>query len=98
VSGVFNCGTGRAQTFNDIAAATINTLRELQGEAALTRQQMVEQQLLRYIPFPPGLKEKYQAYTQADIRQLREVGYSASFATVEQGVAQYVKKLYSSPV
>jgi ADP-L-glycero-D-manno-heptose 6-epimerase len=98
VSGVFNCGTGRAQTFNDIAVATINTLRELQGEAALTLQQMVEQQLLRYIPFPPGLEEKYQAYTQADIRQLREVGYSASFATVEQGVAQYVKKLYSSPV
>lgn len=98
LSGVFNCGTGRAQTFNDIAVTTINTLRQLKGDTVLTLQEMVEQQLLRYIPFPPGLKEKYQAYTQADIRQLREVGYSASFATVEQGVARYVRQLYSSPV
>jgi ADP-L-glycero-D-manno-heptose 6-epimerase len=98
VSGVFNCGTGRAQSFNDIALTTINTLRQLQGQGSISLQQMVEEQLLRYVPFPPGLKEKYQAYTQADINQLREVGYSASFATVEQGVAQYVRQLYSPSV
>jgi ADP-L-glycero-D-manno-heptose 6-epimerase len=98
VSGVFNCGTGRAQAFNDIASTTINTARQLQGQERLTLEQMVEQQLLRYVPFPPGLKEKYQAYTQADINPLREVGYSASFASVEQGVAQYVKQLYSPRV
>lgn len=98
VSGVFNCGTGRAQPFNDIAVTTINTVRQLQGQPSLTLEQMVDEQLLRYVPFPPGLKEKYQAYTQADINQLREVGYSASFATVQQGVAQYVRQLYSPPV
>jgi ADP-L-glycero-D-manno-heptose 6-epimerase len=98
ISGVFNCGTGRAQSFNDIALTTINTLRQLQGQNSLSLQQIVEEQLLRYIPFPPGLKEKYQAYTQADINQLREVGYSASFATVEQGVAHYVRQLFTPPV
>ena len=93
-SGIFNLGTGRAQSFNDVAVAVINTLRDKQGEGALTLEQIREQELLRYIPFPEQLKGKYQSYTQADMEDLRAVGgYEAPFLDVEQGVARYVSCL-----
>ncbi len=89
-SGIFNLGTGKAQSFNDVAVATINTLRAAKGEGALTLDQMQRQQLVRYIPFPDALKGKYQSYTQADITALRDMGYAAPMLTVEQGTARYV--------
>src|SRR5512135_1416934 len=48
-SGIFNLGTGRAQSFNDVAVATINSLRASKGESELTLEQMQQQQLIRYI-------------------------------------------------
>jgi ADP-L-glycero-D-manno-heptose 6-epimerase len=92
-SGIFNLGTGRAQTFNQIAAATINAVRESRGEEQLEPEQMRAQALIEYTAFPAGLKEKYQSYTQADIGKLRRVGYAAPFLSVEQGVGRYVKWL-----
>jgi ADP-L-glycero-D-manno-heptose 6-epimerase len=53
----------------------------------------VEKGLIEYIPFPEGLKEKYQSFTQADLSRLRGAGYPADFKTVEQGVAAYVAEL-----
>ena len=93
VSGVFNCGTGRAQPFNDIAVTVVNTLREREGLAALSLAQMVAQGLVRYAPFPDALKGKYQSYTQADLSNLRAAGYTGSFYSVEEGVARYVGRL-----
>ncbi len=95
-SGIFNLGTGKAQSFNDVAVATVNTLRSAQGESALTLEEMQRQQLIRYIPFPEQLKGKYQSYTQADAGALRAAGYSEPFLGVEQGVARYVNYLLSS--
>jgi ADP-L-glycero-D-manno-heptose 6-epimerase len=92
-SGIFNLGTGNAQSFNDVAAATINALRTDKGEAALTLEQMHQQQLIRYIPFPDALRGKYQSYTQADISALRDIGYSEQFLTVENGTARYVNQM-----
>ena len=92
-SGIFNLGTGKAQSFNDVAVATINTLRGSQGETALTLEEMRQQELLRYIPFPEQLKGKYQSYTQADISSLRTAGYDEPFLNVGQGVARYVTYL-----
>ena len=93
-SGVFNLGTGRAQSFNDVAVAVINTLRAKQGEDVLTLEEIRGKQLLRYIPFPEQLKGKYQSYTQADMADLRAGGgYDAPFFDVEQGVARYVAYL-----
>ncbi|MDD2701661.1 MAG: ADP-glyceromanno-heptose 6-epimerase [Sideroxydans sp.] len=89
-SGIFNLGTGTAQSFNDVAVATINTLRAANGESVLTREQLLEQQIIRYIPFPEALRGKYQSYTQADISALRDAGYAEPFLTVEQGTANYV--------
>jgi ADP-L-glycero-D-manno-heptose 6-epimerase len=92
-SGIFNLGTGNAQSFNDVAVATINALRTAKGEGNLTLEQMLQQQLIRYIPFPDQLKGKYQSFTQADMAGMREIGYADSFFTVEQGTARYVNHL-----
>ena len=92
-SGIFNLGTGKAQSFNDVAVATVNALRAAKGEAALTLEQMHQQQLIRYIPFPEQLKGKYQSYTQADTASLREIGYEQPFLTVAQGTSRYVDRL-----
>lgn len=92
-SGIFNLGTGRAQPFNDIALATINTTRALNGEAPLPLAQMVQQGLVEYIPFPDALVGKYQCHTQADLAQLRAAGCDHRFADVATGVDRYVRWL-----
>jgi ADP-L-glycero-D-manno-heptose 6-epimerase len=89
VSGIFNCGTGRAQTFNQLAAATINALQGTHLSVA----ELAHKGLIEYIPFPEALKGKYQSFTEADLSRLRAAGYKRDFRSVEQGVAAYVKEL-----
>ena len=92
-SGIFNCGTGRAQSFNEVAAAVVNTVRAARGEPPLTPGELAARGLIEYIPFPPPLVGKYQSFTQADQAQLRAAGYAGEFRTVQQGVAAYVEEL-----
>ncbi len=75
VSGIFNLGTGRAQSFNDVARAVI----AWHGRGKI-----------EYIPFPEQLKGRYQSFTQADISALRAAGYAAPFKAVEEGVRLYL--------
>lgn len=75
VSGIFNVGTGRSQTFNDVARAVLTAHED--GE-------------LRYIPFPEHLKGRYQSFTEADLTRLREAGFDGAFLSVEEGVARYM--------
>ncbi len=82
VSGIFNVGTGRAQSFNDVARAVI----QYHGRGEI-----------EYVPFPDHLKGRYQSYTQADIGNLRQAGYTAEFMTVEQGVPRYLAWLEQNP-
>ena len=89
-SGIFNLGTGRSQPFNDLAAATVNACRAAEGKPKLSLAELVEQQLIRYTPFPEELAGKYQSFTQADTEKLRAAGYADDFYTVEQGVERYV--------
>ena len=96
-SGIFNCGTGRAQPFNDVAAAVVNTMRGLRGEPALTLDALVAQGLLRYIQFPDDLKGRYQSYTQADVTALRATGFVAPMRDVQTGVSEYVRALHAPP-
>lgn len=91
VSGIFNVGTGRGQTFNDVACATVNAVRRQRGEAPLTLAQLREAGALEYIAFPEALKGKYQSYTQADMSALRAAGYGQAFLDVDAGVARYVE-------
>jgi len=78
VSGVFNTGTGRAQTFNDVANAVIG----FHGRGAI-----------RYIPFPEHLEGAYQSYTEADLAALRGTGCNVAFRPVEEGVRDYLHEL-----
>ena len=55
VSGIYNCGTGKAQQFNDVALTVVNTLREQEGKAALSLAEAVNQGFIEYIPFPEAL-------------------------------------------
>ncbi len=77
-NGIFNAGTGRAQTFNDVARAVIGWHGH--GE-------------VRYIPFPDGLEGAYQSYTEADLGQLRATGYAEDFLAVESGVPEYLSRV-----
>ena len=95
-SGIFNLGTGRAQSFNDLAVANVNSCRALTGEPKQSLEALLKQGFIEYIPFPEALKGKYQSFTQADLAKLRKAGYEAPFASVEQGVAQYVQWLNAS--
>ncbi|MDO9054269.1 MAG: ADP-glyceromanno-heptose 6-epimerase [Gallionella sp.] len=93
ISGIYNLGTGEAQSFNDVAVATVNTLRKAEGKHALSLTELQQQELISYIPFPDALRGKYQSYTQADIAALRGTGYVEPFLSVEQGVARYVEQM-----
>lgn len=92
-SGIFNCGTGCAQPFNDIACTVVNTLRLQREQKALSLQEMVDLGLLRYVSFPEDLKGRYQSHTQADLTQLRAAGYERPFRDVQTGVAAYADTL-----
>ncbi|HCE1977517.1 TPA: ADP-glyceromanno-heptose 6-epimerase [Vibrio parahaemolyticus] len=76
VSGIFNCGTGRAESFQEIAEAVIK--HHNKGE-------------IQTIPFPEHLKGSYQEFTQADLTNLRSAGFDVEFKTVAEGVAEYLK-------
>ncbi len=96
-SGIFNLGTGRAQPFNDVAAAVVNAARAAQGKPNLPLADLVQQGCIEYIDFPQALMGKYQCYTQADMTQLRAAGCQHVFADVTTGVTRYVEWLSRQP-
>jgi ADP-L-glycero-D-manno-heptose 6-epimerase len=93
-SGIFNLGTGQAQPFNDVAVATVNAVRTLQGHSApLALDTMVKQGFIEYVEFPAELVGKYQCLTEAHLGRLRASGCTHSFANVASGVQTYVNWL-----
>ena len=82
ISGIFNVGTGKSQTFNEVAEAVINWNKK--GS-------------IKYIPFPQKLKDSYQSFTEADITSLREAGYKEDFLNVSNGVKKYLDVLSGWP-
>ncbi len=96
-SGIFNLGSGRAQPFNDVAAAVVNACRGAEGKAAAPLEKLVQDGFIEYIDFPTTLAGKYQCFTQADLGRLRVAGCDHVFADVAQGVAGYVAWLQRQP-
>lgn len=78
ISGIFNCGTGRAESFQAVADAVLNFHKK--GE-------------IDYIPFPDKLKGRYQTFTQADLTKFRKVGCPIEFKSVAEGTTEYMKWL-----
>ncbi|MGN6507711.1 MAG: ADP-glyceromanno-heptose 6-epimerase [Tepidisphaeraceae bacterium] len=75
-NGLFNCGTGKARTWVDLASATFRA--------------MGREPNIRFIDMPDHLKGKYQYFTQADAAKLRAAGYTKPFTTLEDAVKDYV--------
>ncbi|NNM63227.1 MAG: ADP-glyceromanno-heptose 6-epimerase [Burkholderiales bacterium] len=92
-SGVFNLGSGRAQPFNDVAHAVINSMRAAHDLQALSLLEMVGDKLVEYIDFPAALVGKYQCHTEADLQNLRSTGCHHTFTDVATGVGRYVRHL-----
>lgn len=71
--GIFNVGSGRAVTFNELARRAIG----LCGGGRI-----------EYLPFPQSLRGRYQSSTLADLGALRQAGYAAPFVSIEEGLAR----------
>jgi ADP-L-glycero-D-manno-heptose 6-epimerase len=78
ISGIYNCGTGTARSFTDIARVFKSLVPDIE---------------LEYIPFPDHLVGKYQTYTQADLENLRKAGYDKDFTSLEDGITGYFNRL-----
>lgn len=77
-SGIYNCGTGYAHTYNEAARAVIDALGT--GE-------------IQYVDFPTELQGKYQSFTQADTKNLLRAGYDEGFLDFNEAVSNYCKFL-----
>ncbi len=75
-SGVFNVGTGEANSWNRLIGAIF---------AALGRDPVID-----YVPMPEHLKGKYQYHTEAEMAKLRAAGYDRPLTVLEEAVADYV--------
>ena len=82
VSGIFNVGTGKSQTFKEVAKAVI----EWHGKGSIT-----------YIPFPKELIDSYQSFTEANVDRLRQAGYQEDFLDVQSGIKLYLDELQNWP-
>jgi ADP-L-glycero-D-manno-heptose 6-epimerase len=76
VCGLYNVGTGKARSFEDLASATFSAVGKLAS--------------ISYIDMPEGLREKYQYHTEADMSRLRDAGYKEAFTSLEDGIKDYI--------
>lgn len=77
-SGIYNLGTGQARTFNDLAQALFRNMeRPLHVD---------------YIDTPLDIRNTYQYFTEAEMQKLRGNGFSATFFSLEEGLASYIRE------
>ncbi len=80
-SGIYNIGTGKARTFNDLAFSVFKALKKTVN--------------IKYVDTPEDIRDKYQYYTEADITKLRNIGYNKEFTSLELGIDDYVNNFLS---
>lgn len=78
-NGLYNVGTGKAESFLELANATFDAMRR--------------QRDIRFVDIPEDIRDKYQYFTEADITHLRKAGYDKPFKTLRQAVPLYVEQL-----
>lgn len=76
VNGLFNFGTGKAQSWNELAEAAFD---------ALNLQTRIE-----YVDMPDNLKTQYQYFTEANMSKLKEAGCPVEFRPLSDGVQDYI--------
>lgn len=79
LSSIYNAGTGKARTYNDLAKAIFNALQLPVN--------------IEYTDIPTDIRDKYQYYTQAEMQKLHRAGYSGNFTSLEVGVQKYIEFL-----
>ncbi len=80
-SGIYNVGTGKARTFNDLVKATFSGLDK--------------QPQIKYIDMPADIRNTYQYYTQAQMDKIRHTGYREEMFSLEEGIDDYVRNFLS---
>jgi ADP-L-glycero-D-manno-heptose 6-epimerase len=78
ISGLFNCGSGSARSFKELAEAVFSSLDKKSD--------------IIYIPTPENIRDKYQYFTEANMDRLRLAGYTSKSTSLEEGIKQYVTK------
>jgi len=78
VNGLYNLGTGKSRTWNDLVSAIFKSLNKIEN--------------IEYIDLPEHLREKYQYFTEANMNKIKKAGYNQPFSDLEDGVTDYVKK------
>jgi ADP-L-glycero-D-manno-heptose 6-epimerase len=76
-SGIYNLGTGKARTFNDLVANVFKNV-----DKPLT---------INYVPTPEDIRDKYQYFTEADMSKVKNAGYDVPFMSLEEGIKDYVQ-------
>lgn len=84
VNGIFNCGTGIARTWIDLA----NSLFE-----AMSLEPNID-----FVDMPEAIRPNYQYHTEADLAKLRRAGYTTPPLTLEEGVRRYVEEWLMDPL
>lgn len=77
MSGIYNLGTGKAATFNELVHATFAAMEQTPD--------------IEFIDTPEDIRDKYQYFTEAKMDKLRSVGYYREFTSLEDGVREYVR-------
>lgn len=77
INGLYNVGSGKARTWNDLVAAIFNALGKPVN--------------IEYIDLPDHLANKYQYFTEAKLDKIKKAGYSSEISSLEEGVTDYVK-------
>jgi ADP-L-glycero-D-manno-heptose 6-epimerase len=80
-NGIYNLGTGTARTFLDLAKNTFKAMGVAEN--------------INFIDTPIDIRDKYQYFTEAKMSKLQKAGYAKPFATLEEGVTDYVKNYLS---
>jgi len=76
-NGLYNLGTGQSRTFLDLATATFVAMGHKPD--------------ISFIDTPADIRDKYQYFTEADMKKLRQAGYNQPFFGLEEGINDYVK-------
>jgi len=77
VSGLFNCGTGKARSFKDMVTAVYGAMGKTPD--------------INFVPTPVEIRDKYQYFTEADMGRLKAAGYDKTFTSLEDGIGAYVR-------
>ena len=75
-SGIYNVGTGKASSFKSLAESL---LKSIEGDVGA----------IKYVDMPDDLKGKYQYFTEANVKKLKDAGYTKPFLTIEEGIKDY---------